>query len=1459
MILVLLFSIPSIQTRVGKYATIELNKAYNTNINIDKVGLKFNGDVELKSVLIRDFNNDTLIKASEIASSIINFKNLSEGILNFGDITLNETVFNIITYKGKTETNLDVFVARFDSEHPRKKKSKFIMSSSDVTITNGIFRLINENKETPKVLEFNHLNINATNFLINGSAVSMRVNTLNFRDSRGLEMKNLTTNFSYTTSEMDFGNLDIKTKNSSLKGELRFNYKREDLKHFVDKVNVVANFKDMDVSFDELNVFYNEFGANQSIRGSVGVTGTLNDLNANQLKLRNRSNTKIYGDANFKNLFNAEENNFSMNGNFSNLTSSYKDLKRLLPNVLGATIPSAFEKLGVFKINGNTNITSSKINAKLTIDTELGIIDSDLAMTNVNDIDKASYDGTIIFDEFNLGEMLNDPKLEKTSANLKVNGYGFKQENINTEIVGDVYDIKYNNYTYKNLDVSGKVKDKVFNGKLATNDENIKLKFDGLIDFSKTVYDFDFRADVAYANLRALNLYKKDRISKFKGSIDMKMMGTNINDAAGRITFNKTNYKNENDDYYFEDFEIVSRFEAAQRFIEINSPDIIKGQLSGDFKFEDIGKLVENSVKSIYTNYKPNDLSTSQYIDFNFKIYNKIIEVFYPELKVGKNTYVKGRVETDEKAFKLTFKSPEIKLKKYFANNIELQIDNKNPLFNTSIEIDSLNTNLYNVSKFNLVNVTLKDTLFMRSEFKGGLRNNDEYDLSFYHTINEDNKSVIGFKESQVKFKDNLWTVNHKKDRDHKIIFDRDLKDFKIEPFVLNHYAEEIKLSGTVRDSTHKDLKLKFKDVDLRKITPRLKDVALKGTVNGNLDVIQKNGSYLPNSTITIDDFTLNNQNLGAFDASIIGNASLTNYKVNAKIKDDTSNTFSAIGDIEVSSKSSAINVDLNFNNFGLELLNPFLEGILENIRGNVTGKTRIVGNLNKPNINGALKVNNGGLAVPYLNIDYDFEEEASVTLNNQTFRFNTIKLTDTKYASSGIVDGTLSHNNFSKWRLNLNVNTPRLLVLDTEYTEDALYYGTGFMSGIASIAGPSDALRINVIGATEKGTLFKIPLSDSESFGDNSFIHFLSPEEKKAKLEGKNIQINNTTGLALDFDLDITQDALVEIVIDRKSGSTISGRGEGGLLVEINTNGKFNMYGDISVFEGDYNFLYGGLIEKKFKVEPGSTLAWNGDPLKALINIKAIYKTNTNPSALLDNPINRSIPVELGINLTDELEQPQVDYDFKFPTVNSAVRSELEYRLESREDREKQALFFLASGGFSRALENFNPTGTLTERLNSLINSFFTDSDNKINIGLNYEAGQNRPDFQTDDRLGLTLQTQITDRVLINGKVGVPVGGAGESVVAGDVQIDFLLNEEGTLTAKVFNRENSIRNFGEEIGYTQGLGVAYSVDFDTFGELLRLIFKKNNKTIKEEKNDLKENTPEDNPLPAGIEIKKKD
>jgi hypothetical protein len=200
-----------------------------------------------------------------------------------------------------------------------------------------------------------------------------------------------------------------------------------------------------------------------------------------------------------------------------------------------------------------------------------------------------------------------------------------------------------------------------------------------------------------------------------------------------------------------------------------------------------------------------------------------------------------------------------------------------------------------------------------------------------------------------------------------------------------------------------------------------------------------------------------------------------------------------------------------------------------------------------------------------------------------------------------------------------------------------------------------------------------------------------------------------------------------------------------------------------------------------------------------------------------------------------------------------------LEYRLETKESRENQALYLLATGSFASEISlGQQAYGTIADRVNGLFNSLMASDNGKVQFGFNYEVGEQTPQYQTDDRLGLTLSTRISDRVLFNGKVGVPIGGVNQTVIAGDAEIAILLNEDGTLTAKFFNRENSIRNFGEEIGYTQGAGISYNVEFDTFKEFLQIIFTGKNKKKKETADDPSKDKAQEENFPDYINIKSK-
>src|SRR5690606_13110860 len=122
----------------------------------------------------------------------------------------------------------------------------------------------------------------------------------------------------------------------------------------------------------------------------------------------------------------------------------------------------------------------------------------------------------------------------------------------------------------------------------------------------------------------------------------------------------------------------------------------------------------------------------------------------------------------------------------------------------------------------------------------------------------------------------------------------------------------------------------------------------------------------------------------------------------------------------------------------------------------------------------------------------------------------------------------------------------------------------------------------------------------------------------------------------------------------------------------------------------------------------------------------------------------------------------------------------------------------------------------TLADRVSSLVNDLFTDQDGKFNVGVNYQVGNKTPDQETADRFGITLSTQINERILINGKVGVPVGGANETAVAGDIEVQWLINDDGSLRMKFFNRQADLQFIGEDQIFEQGTGISYSVDFNT-------------------------------------------
>ena len=114
------------------------------------------------------------------------------------------------------------------------------------------------------------------------------------------------------------------------------------------------------------------------------------------------------------------------------------------------------------------------------------------------------------------------------------------------------------------------------------------------------------------------------------------------------------------------------------------------------------------------------------------------------------------------------------------------------------------------------------------------------------------------------------------------------------------------------------------------------------------------------------------------------------------------------------------------------------------------------------------------------------------------------------------------------------------------------------------------------------------------------------------------------------------------------------------------------------------------------------------------------------------------------------------------------------------------------------------------------------------VDLGFNYRPGDNI----TQDELELAVSTQLfNERLLFSSNVGVQYGGqngtAGtgnsNSNLLGDFQLEYLLTRDGKIRLKAYSVSNDRNlNRADQAPTTQGVGVVYSREGDTFWDLFR-------------------------------------
>jgi len=656
--------------------------------------------------------------------------------------------------------------------------------------------------------------------------------------------------------------------------------------------------------------------------------------------------------------------------------------------------------------------------------------------------------------------------------------------------------------------------------------------------------------------------------------------------------------------------------------------------------------------------------------------------------------------------------------------------------------------------------------------------------------------------------------------------------------FSINSYlGDRFNFSGYYKNENDLDFNIQISDLYVSNFY-KINQNPLSGNIISDIGFKRTLENRTLEFNSNISDIKLKDYDLGELNLKVFGNTDYNSYAVDLDLSDKSNNQIKGEGTIIAINEKPNIDIDLLINNFDISFIERIGLKTMSEISSNVSGEVNLWGAYDNIQHNGKLFLNKSSFIVPYLNVEYLLSDKSEITLYNQNFELNNVSIKTIDSESITSLNGKIFHEDYKNWNLDLAFNSDRLYIINKEFSENENFYGKAFIAGDILINGPTNNVRINIDGITMDGTSIIIPNSQNYSVEEFSFIKFSDINSySNVDSKSKNQVLKTIKTLDLNMNLEINNSADIEITIDRETGSYISGNGNGNLFMEIDSDGKFNMFGDFTTKEGIYNFRNLALIDKKFQLKEGGSIIWDGEPLGAQMNIQATYNVpgGANPALLLDNPnFNKKIPTDVEINLTGDLTKPDSpDFEIFFPNTSSTVTSEINYKLNDPEIRQLQAISLLTQGIFinevSVSIEGV--TNNIYEKVSEVFSDILGGSQGPLEVGLNYLQGDKSDilDIKTEDRFGVTLSTKISDKILFNGKIGVPIGGIEETLIIGDVQIDFILNEDGSLKAKVFNKENEFRYIGDELGYTQGVGLSYQVDFQTFRDLLSKIIANNN------------------------------
>ena len=1090
-----------------------------------------------------------------------------------------------------------------------------------------------------------------------------------------------------------------------------------------------------------------------------------------------------------------------------------------------------------FNFHGRLTGPLNRLHINGDLDSNIGEASADITLQGaVAKRQSIRIGGKLETENLDLGRIIGSPSLGPLSLRSGLEATFPRGGDMQVRIDSlDISRLHALGYDYSDISAVGTYSQKAFDGRIIAADPNLNLLFQGMFNLSTDTRNaaYRFYASLGYANLHALNLDKRERsIISFQAMSNI--LRTQKGDFLGDMTISDISLDSNTGRYDIGDITLQAHSNDNVNRIRLQS-NFLEGTFVGDEGpgtfLNDLRYLVlERDVPALLEK-KPQPWNGATYdLSLNVKSAQGLLTFLVPGLYIEKNTTARLQVDEDG-LVTATVKSGRLAYDDKFVKDFLLSFDNGN-----QVQTATLTGKQISLSGAHILNNQISlfaddNQLGIGYTFDNGEEEQTRAQVYLSADLmREEGGLAIAARAlpSNIYYMGKGWGLSSE-----EITYSDGNLD--IQRLTARHDDETLLIHGGISPHKADTLSIQMDKFDIGLVNTISGNLpSLEGYATGQATIISPSSPTLGLlSSITVDSTYVAGHRMGKLLLSSVWDEEYGRFVAN--VENQLNGRKNIQGEGYIQPADHAVHADVKLDHFNMGYAAPLLNSLFSQFGGYLSGQVGVDGTLDKPHLSSRnLRIEDGTLELDYTRVPYDMSGD--VDLNDEGLFFRNVQLSD-GLSGKGKLSGSILLGEFKDFAMDTHVQITDMKVLDLPQGVNPMLWGTATATGRADITGPINRLLLDVDATTSRSGELHIGLGSSGSSRSREMLSF-----KEAPFEGEEDPYevmmaarSQEKKKSSDFQIRLRVHATPQMQLHMDiSESSLSAQGNGTVeLTSRSSTGSFGLNGDYNITQGSFLFSAMNLVSRRFTIQDGSTIRFNGDVWDTDLDVKGLYTTKASLSTLIsdESSVSRRT-VNCGINITGRLSNPEINFSIDIPDLNPATQAQVEAALNTVDKVQKQFVYLLIAGNFLPAEESgitTSGTDALFSNMSSImsgqINNIFEKLNIPLDMGLNYQTTQTGSNI-----FDVALSTQLfNNRVIVNGTVGNKqmLGGTSTNEVVGDIDIEIKLNRSGSLRLKLFSHSADQYTSFLDNSQRHGGGISYQRDFNSFRQLFRMIVAK--------------------------------